>query len=113
MNGKKGKLFILDLTFLGWTILTAVTGGLAGLYAIPYIFMSRTLFYLNVKQEYMEEQAFRKAWNEKKQQTEGGNPENSDTENNGTENSNTNSNTYFTDERKKREMENHTWSHNN
>ena len=113
MNGKKGKLFILDLTFLGWTILTAVTGGLAGLYAIPYIFMSRTLFYLNVKQEYMDEQAFRKAWNEKKQQSEGGNPENSDTENNGTENSNTNSNTYFTDERKKREMENHTWSHNN
>lgn len=103
MNGKKGKLFILDLTFLGWTILTAVTGGLAGLYAIPYIFMSRTLFYLDIKQEYMDEQAFRKAWNEKKQQTEGVNKENDCND----------GNSDFTDERRKREMENHTWSHNN
>ena len=76
MNGKKGKLFIL---------------------------MSRTLFYLDIKQEYMDEQAFRKAWNEKKQQTEGVNKENDC--NNG--------NSDFTDERRKREMENHTWSHNN
>ena len=103
MNGKKGKLFILDLTFLGWTILTAVTGGLAGLYAIPYIFMSRTLFYLDIKQEYMEEQDFRKAWNKKKQQSEGVNKENDCND----------GNSDFTDERKKREMENHTWSHNN
>ena len=99
MDGKKGKLFVLELTFLGWAILTAVTFGLAGLYSIPYIFMTRTLFYLDVKKEYMDEQDFRKAWNEKKQQSEGVNAENGNSD--------------FTDERRKREMENHTWSHNN
>ena len=108
MNGKKGKLFVLDLTFLGWIILSAITGGLVGLYSIPYIFMTRTLFYLDAKQEYMDEQDFRKAWNEKKQQSEGANTEDGNAENNSTE-----SNADFTDERKKREMENHTWSHNN
>ena len=65
--------------------------------------MSHTLFYLDIKQEYMEEQAFRKAWNEKKQQTEGVNKENDCND----------GNSDFTDERRKREMGNHTWSHNN
>ena len=51
----------------------------------------------------MEEQAFRKAWNEKKQQTEGVNKESDCND----------GNSDFTDERRKREMENHTWSHNN
>ena len=36
MKGYKWKKFLLDLTFLGWFILSGITFGLAGIYTIPY-----------------------------------------------------------------------------
>ena len=37
MNGQKGNAFVLDLSFIGWDILTVITAGLVGLFYVdPY-----------------------------------------------------------------------------
>ena len=43
MRGFKGKLFLLDLSMLGWLLLTAVPG--AGVYTLPYYYCARANFY--------------------------------------------------------------------
>lgn len=45
MNGYKGKLFLLDLSFIGWHILAIVTLGLGYLWLTPYIQVTRSAFY--------------------------------------------------------------------
>ena len=45
MNGHKGELFILDLTFIGWDILCALTLNLGHLVLNPYKNAARTAFY--------------------------------------------------------------------
>lgn len=45
MNGYKGALFFLDLSFFGWMILNGLTFGLLGLWLTPYREMSRVVFY--------------------------------------------------------------------
>lgn len=45
MDGYKGALFLLDLSFLGWHILDAITSGVLGLWLTPYTTMSRVIFY--------------------------------------------------------------------
>lgn len=40
-KGHKMDLFILDLSFLGWFILTGLTCGIAGLYVVPYYNMTK------------------------------------------------------------------------
>ena len=37
MNGHKWDLFYLELTFIGWWLLTAITVGIAGLWVAPYV----------------------------------------------------------------------------
>ena len=38
MNGEKWNAFVLDLSFIGWNILSGITFGLVGLfYSNPYI----------------------------------------------------------------------------
>lgn len=55
MNGHKAELFALDLSFIGWWILIAITGGIASLYASPYIMTTRAKFYENLKANYVED----------------------------------------------------------
>jgi uncharacterized membrane protein len=45
MRGRKGELFVLDLTFIGWSLLTSIpfVGYVVSLYVTPY----RTLTYIN------------------------------------------------------------------
>lgn len=45
MKGYKAKRFVLDLSFIGWTFLTALTFGILGVYTIPYYYSASIHFY--------------------------------------------------------------------
>ena len=49
MNGYKGKLFGLCLSFLGWGILCCFTLGIGFLWLFPYMSLSVTNFYEDLK----------------------------------------------------------------
>ena len=49
MKGHKMELFILELSFIGWIILTTITFGIAGLYVLPYYSATLSNFYLTIK----------------------------------------------------------------
>ena len=48
-NGHKGELFMLDLSFILWDILTVITAGIAGIYVSPYVETTKALYYENFK----------------------------------------------------------------
>ena len=48
MNGHKGELFLLHLSFIGWLLLSAITLGLAGLVVAPYMQFAEGAFYRNL-----------------------------------------------------------------
>jgi uncharacterized membrane protein len=52
MDGHKMDLFLLFLSFIGWSILVVITLGIAGIWVYPYISASMTNFYLSVKEDY-------------------------------------------------------------
>ncbi len=55
MNGYKWKLFVLDLSFLGWFILSAYTMGiLAIVYVIPYMYATYVEFYAYVRAQALQ-----------------------------------------------------------
>ncbi|GHT21911.1 hypothetical protein FACS189430_02820 [Bacteroidia bacterium] len=49
MNGYKAKLFLLDLSFIGWGLLCVLTLGIGLLWLIPYMQTSRAAFYEEVR----------------------------------------------------------------
>ena len=49
MNGHKFDLFILDLSFIGWYILSSLTFGILLLYVQPYHLAARAEFYENIR----------------------------------------------------------------
>lgn len=49
-NGHKGKLFMLDLSFIGWALLSALTAGILGIvYVFPYMETSRAGYYTELR----------------------------------------------------------------
>lgn len=54
MNGYKGKLFLLQLSFIGWALLCILTLGIGYLWLIPYIQTSTANFYQNLKDAYCD-----------------------------------------------------------
>jgi len=52
MNGKKWKLFVLHLSFIGWIILCSFTFGIGFLWLEPYRQTTVAAFYEEVKEEY-------------------------------------------------------------
>lgn len=48
MEGNKMRLFLLDLSFLGWYILGALCLGIGVLFVVPYHQTARANFYLNL-----------------------------------------------------------------
>lgn len=52
MNGYKGKLFLLILSFIGWAILAVFTFGILYIWLYPYMMMSFTLFYDEIRRAY-------------------------------------------------------------
>ena len=49
MDGNKGKLFLLDLSFIGWALLCILTLGIGFLWLEPYIQCSHAKFYEELK----------------------------------------------------------------
>lgn len=45
MNGNRGNLFVLELSFIGWAILAALTLGIGMLWLIPYMQVAIVCFY--------------------------------------------------------------------
>ncbi len=45
MKGQKGRLFWLDLSFIGWHILAILTIGIGYLWLNPYISATKAAFY--------------------------------------------------------------------
>ena len=56
MDGHKMEFFILNLSFIGWILLTAITFGIAGIYVNPYIFATNTNFYRYLKNNSVEKE---------------------------------------------------------
>lgn len=52
MEGHKLEWFYLNLSFIGWILLTILTLGIGGLWVQPYISASYAQFYEDVKAEY-------------------------------------------------------------
>ena len=50
MNGRKMDLFVLQLSFIGWILLVAVTLGIAAIYVYPYMMLTETNFYHRIKE---------------------------------------------------------------
>lgn len=48
MKGYKWQLFVLDLSFIGWSILTCMTFGIGSLWLIPYIQTTKANFYREI-----------------------------------------------------------------
>ncbi|GMA08548.1 membrane protein [Tetragenococcus halophilus subsp. flandriensis] len=51
MDGFKAKLFFLDLSFIGWHILSFLTLGIGYLWLMPYIYATKAAFYDNLPKE--------------------------------------------------------------
>lgn len=49
MNGHKMDLFVLDLSFIGWILLSVLTCGILLFYVEPYMMATRSAFYLELK----------------------------------------------------------------
>ena len=51
MKGYKGKLFLLDLSFIGWNLLARMTYGVLNIMVLPYTTTAYILFYEELKKE--------------------------------------------------------------
>ena len=54
MNGHKLELFLLDLSFIGWALLSLLTCGIGFLWLTPYMNMARVNFYEDLKKASVE-----------------------------------------------------------
>lgn len=53
MNGNKWRLFVLDLSFIGWTILAMLCCGVGSVFLTPYIEATHLEFYEDVRNQYL------------------------------------------------------------
>ena len=51
MSGRKMKMFLLDLSFIGWAILCCFTLGIGFLFLAPNVEASQAAFYEDLKKE--------------------------------------------------------------
>ena len=57
MRGNKWNAFVLDLSFFGWFLLTAVTCGLAGIFYVnPYVAATNAELFIAIREEYFKKQ---------------------------------------------------------
>ncbi|MGN0145165.1 MAG: DUF975 family protein [Clostridium sp.] len=52
MKGYKGKLFVLNLSFIGWALLSILTLGILFLYVTPYMQLTLVNFYSDLMADY-------------------------------------------------------------
>ena len=55
MDGHKGQLFLLDLSFIGWYIVGLLCLGVGTLFVVPYHDMARTNFFMALQAEQDDE----------------------------------------------------------
>lgn len=55
MKGHRGDLFLLELSFIGWAILSIFTLGIGLLWLIPYVRVSRSCFYDRIAKDTAKE----------------------------------------------------------
>ena len=48
MDGNKWSLFCLEISFIGWSILSSLTLGIGDLFLTPYMKMATAHFYMNL-----------------------------------------------------------------
>ena len=53
-RGYKFDLFVLDLSFIGWSLLVGITAGIANLWVEPYIQLTTAAFYEQLRMRYDE-----------------------------------------------------------
>lgn len=53
MKGRKWELFVLDLSFLGWQLLSALTMGILLIWTLPYIFVTLANFYNTLNPDFV------------------------------------------------------------
>ena len=51
MDGHKFELFVLQLSFIPWILLGSVTFGIAYIWVLPYMQLTMTNFYHNIKRQ--------------------------------------------------------------
>ncbi|MBP5596894.1 MAG: DUF975 family protein [Pseudobutyrivibrio sp.] len=52
MNGNKGKAFLLDLSFIGWILLSAITCGIVAVFwTLPYIESTNAALYVELSKD--------------------------------------------------------------
>lgn len=54
MDGHKAELFFLDFSFIGWSLLSALTLGIGEFWLNPYTNAARAAFYRNLNRNYIE-----------------------------------------------------------
>ncbi len=54
MSGAKFKLFTLQLSFIGWAILTVFTMGLGQFFLVPYVMTTQAYFYEDIKAAFVD-----------------------------------------------------------
>jgi len=52
MKGYKTKLFLLDLSFIGWVLLSVLSFGIGFLWLTPYMITSQSIFYVKLREEF-------------------------------------------------------------
>lgn len=55
VKGNRSELFVLDLSFILWYLLAAVTCGIALVYVIPYVMTTQALYYENFRIRALQE----------------------------------------------------------
>ena len=51
MKGKKGKLFCLHISFIGWVLLSCLTFGILFIWVAPWMEVAQAMFYESIKDE--------------------------------------------------------------
>lgn len=53
MDGYKFDYFVFTLSLIGWVLLSIITCGIALIWALPYITVAQTMYYLELKKIYL------------------------------------------------------------
>ena len=56
MDGHKMDLFLLNLSFIGWSLLCLITLGIASIWVLPYYYTTLANFYMAVKEDFLSKQ---------------------------------------------------------
>lgn len=56
MRGHKFRLFCLDFSFIGWSLLCGLTCGIGNLFLTPYVSSAESIFYLELAGDYYGQQ---------------------------------------------------------